>query len=177
MAIKFQIGGPAIPEMAKWNNKELSNIRSIAVSFVTENIITMGEDAHKGLEILLQQICFNMIDRADYRTKAAEMVLTIMSKLPMGLYYSVIMWIFRLSMMEGVHHRIIGLEMLSKLIYLKPGTVEKSKFNDTLGQNTHADSHLGMSQSVDQNRSDTITNRTDTLQNTDLTASTTNGNK
>lgn len=137
----------------------------------------MGENAHLGLKILLQQICFNMIDRADYRTKATEMVLLLMGKLPMTLYYSIIMWIFRLSMMEGAHHRVIGLELLSKLIYLKQGSVEPSKMNET--QNTHGESQLGISHSV-QNQSDTIPNRTDTLGNrtdaTEVTTNATNGN-
>ena len=166
--------------MAKWNNKELTNIRNIAVSFVTDNIIAMGEDAHLGLKILLQQICFNMIDRADYRTKATEMVLQIMSKLPMNLYYTIITWIFRLAMMEGAHHRVIGLELLSKLIYLKPGTNEMTKLNET--QNTHSDSQFGISQSIQnpsdttQNRTDTLGNRTDALQTTEVTTNATNGN-
>lgn len=109
----------------------MTNIRNIAISFITENIISLGNDSHLGLKILIQQLCFNMIDRADYRSKATDMVLAILCKLPTELYYVLMKWIFRMSMMEGAHHRVISLELLSKLIFMKPGTDDVSKLTES----------------------------------------------
>lgn len=136
----FQVGGLANPEINKFSQKELTNIRNIAVSFIIENIIPLGEDSQFGLKILIQQLCYNMIDRADYRSKATDMVLTILCKLPTDLYYALMKWIFRMSMMEGAHHRVISLELLSKLIFMKPESDETSKLTDS--QYQHLDSQL-----------------------------------
>lgn len=130
----------------------MTNIRSIAVSFITENIIPIGDDASLGLKILVQQLCYNMIDRADYRSKATDMVLTILCKLPTELYYSLIKWIFRMSMMEGAHHRVISLELLSKLIFMKPGSNEVTKLTDSQFQ--HIESQLQCSENISAGRSE-----------------------
>ncbi|KAK6627283.1 hypothetical protein RUM44_009760 [Polyplax serrata] len=146
------VGGLSNPEFNKFTQKELTNIRSIAVSFITENIIPIGDDASLGLKILVQQLCYNMIDRADYRSKATDMVLTILCKLPTELYYSLIKWIFRMSMMEGAHHRVISLELLSKLIFMKPGSNEVTKLTDSQFQ--HIESQLQCSENISAGRSE-----------------------
>lgn len=116
------------------------------MSFITENLIPLGEDAHLGLKVMVQQFCYNMIDRADYRSKATDMIVTILSKLPFNLYYNLIKWIFRMSMTDGAHHRVIGLELLSKLIFMKPGSDELSKLTESQFQ--AIDSQLQSCESV-----------------------------
>jgi len=78
----FQIGGPSLPEISSWSNREQGVVRNLCLWFIKTQIQPLGESVVVPLKILIQQLCRQMTERADYRAKATDVVVSLISILP-----------------------------------------------------------------------------------------------
>ncbi|XP_055997299.1 condensin-2 complex subunit D3-like isoform X2 [Ostrea edulis] len=65
---------------------------------------------------LLQHLCTKVTDRAEYRTKCAQTVVSVLQEMPSEPYGKMVEWFFRLSKHAKMSNRAFALEIVSLLL-------------------------------------------------------------
>uniref|UniRef100_A0A6Q2WXM1 Condensin complex subunit 1 C-terminal domain-containing protein n=1 Tax=Esox lucius TaxID=8010 RepID=A0A6Q2WXM1_ESOLU len=76
----------------------------------------LKEPALPVLRILLQHICFRMVDKTDYRMHGAQAVARLLTKMPCAGYASFIKWLFDYSRHAKVTYRMFALDIAMVLL-------------------------------------------------------------
>ncbi|KAK6317290.1 hypothetical protein J4Q44_G00126900 [Coregonus suidteri] len=87
-----------------------------AIGFVSHVVDELKEPALPFLRILLQHICFRMVDKTDYRTHGAQAVAKLLTKMPCADYMSFIKWLFDYSRQSKVAYRMFALDVAMALL-------------------------------------------------------------
>ncbi|KAK8371964.1 hypothetical protein O3P69_011983 [Scylla paramamosain] len=104
------------------SGRSLNVIREHSQIFVKYILMQVKEEAYDGVYILIQHLCLQVPDKAEFRQKAAQSVVEILRFLPTHLYVRLIKWFFKFSHNEKAGHRLFMLEVISKML----GEVERS---------------------------------------------------
>lgn len=93
------------------SGRALGVIRDHSQIFVKYLLMQVKEDAYEGVYILIQHLCLQVPDKADFRQKTAQSVVEILRFLPTNLYGRLIKWFFKFSHNEKAGHRLFMLEV------------------------------------------------------------------
>ncbi|KAG9351510.1 hypothetical protein JZ751_022761 [Albula glossodonta] len=100
--------------------------REQAIRFVSHIVDEMKETAMPILRILLQHICVQMVDKAEYRTHGAQAVAKLLAKMPCSEYASFIQWLYSYSTHSKVVYRMFALDIAMALVEQPEREVEAS---------------------------------------------------
>ncbi|XP_066059756.1 condensin-2 complex subunit D3 isoform X3 [Chamaea fasciata] len=95
----------------------VTSARSQAVKFISSLVDELKEAVYPVLRILLQHICTKVPDKADYRTYAAQALVTLLDKLPCAEFAEFIAWLYKYSLTK-VSHRVFALDVALALLEL-----------------------------------------------------------
>ncbi|XP_038017371.1 condensin-2 complex subunit D3 isoform X3 [Motacilla alba alba] len=91
--------------------------RNQAVKFISSLVDELKEAVYPVLRILLQHICTKVPDKADYRTYAAQALVTLLDKLPCAEFAEFIAWLYKYSLTK-VCYRVFALDVALALLEL-----------------------------------------------------------
>ncbi|NXS19173.1 CNDD3 protein, partial [Mystacornis crossleyi] len=95
----------------------VTSARNQAMKFISYLLDELKEAIYPTLRILLQHICAQVPDKADYRTYAAQALATLLDKLPCAEFASFIAWLYKFSLYE-VPSRVFALDAALALLEL-----------------------------------------------------------
>ncbi|XP_039420704.1 condensin-2 complex subunit D3 isoform X1 [Corvus cornix cornix] len=95
----------------------VTSARNLAIKFISSLVDELKEAIYPTLRILLQHICAQVPDKADYRTCAAQALATLLDKLPCAEFASFIAWLYKFSLYE-VPSRVFALDAALALLEL-----------------------------------------------------------
>uniref|UniRef100_A0A8C5JEV7 Condensin-2 complex subunit D3 n=1 Tax=Junco hyemalis TaxID=40217 RepID=A0A8C5JEV7_JUNHY len=95
----------------------VTSARNQAVKFISSLVEELKEAVYPVLRILLQHICTKVPDKADYRTYAAQALVTLLDKLPCAEFAEFIAWLYKYSL-NKVSYRVFALDVALALLEL-----------------------------------------------------------
>ncbi|NXR31438.1 CNDD3 protein, partial [Zosterops hypoxanthus] len=95
----------------------VTSARNQAVKFISSLVDELKEAVYPVLRILLQHICTKVPDKADYRTYAAQALVTLLDKLPCAEFAEFIAWLYKYSLTK-VSYRVFALDVALALLEL-----------------------------------------------------------
>ncbi|NXK88772.1 CNDD3 protein, partial [Formicarius rufipectus] len=95
----------------------VTSARNQAVKFISSLVDELKETVFPVLQILLQHICIKVPDKADYRTHAAQALVTLLNKLPCVEFAEFISWLYKYSL-NKVSYRVFALDVALALLDL-----------------------------------------------------------
>nr|XP_030146630.3 condensin-2 complex subunit D3 isoform X1 [Taeniopygia guttata] len=95
----------------------VTSARNQAVKFISSLVDELKEAVYPVLRILLQHICAKVPDKADYRTYAAQALVTLLDKLPCAEFADFIAWLYKYSLTK-VSCRVFALDVALALLEL-----------------------------------------------------------
>ncbi|KAL4597439.1 condensin-2 complex subunit D3, partial [Arapaima gigas] len=87
-----------------------------AIQFVSHIVDELKETVLPTLRILIQHICAQTVDKAEYRSSGAQAVVQLLSKMPCAEYASFIKWLYGFSLQSKVAYRMFALDVVMALI-------------------------------------------------------------
>ncbi|KAL6077786.1 hypothetical protein STEG23_026012, partial [Scotinomys teguina] len=100
------------------------NCRNQAVQFISSLVDELQEGVFPVLGTLLQHICAKVVDKAEYRTYAAQSLVQLLSKLPSEEYATFIAWLHKYSRSSKIPHRVFTLDVTLALLELPEREVD-----------------------------------------------------
>ncbi|NWZ37222.1 CNDD3 protein, partial [Brachypodius atriceps] len=95
----------------------VTSTRNQAVKFISSLVDELKEAVYPVLRILLQHICTKVPDKADYRTYAAQALVTLLDKLPCAEFAEFIAWLYKYSLTK-ISYRVFALDVALALLEL-----------------------------------------------------------
>ncbi|KAF2974054.1 hypothetical protein EK904_013078 [Melospiza melodia maxima] len=95
----------------------VTSARNQAVKFISSLVEELKEAVYPVLRILLQHICTKVPDKGDYRTYAAQALVTLLDKLPCAEFAEFIAWLYKYSLTK-VSYRVFALDVALALLEL-----------------------------------------------------------
>ncbi|NXM68985.1 CNDD3 protein, partial [Serilophus lunatus] len=93
----------------------VTSARNQAIKFISSLVDDLKEVAFPVLRILLQHICTKVPDKADYRTSAAQALVTLLNKLPCVEFAEFISWLYKYSL-NKISYRVFALDVALALL-------------------------------------------------------------
>ncbi|NXG22212.1 CNDD3 protein, partial [Grallaria varia] len=93
----------------------VTSARNQAIKFISSLVDELKEVVFPVLRILLQHMCVKVPDKADYRTYAAQAVVTLMNKFPCVEFASFISWLYKFSL-NDTSYRVFALDVAFALL-------------------------------------------------------------
>ncbi|XP_030899312.1 condensin-2 complex subunit D3 isoform X2 [Melopsittacus undulatus] len=100
--------------------------RNQAIKFISSVVDELKEVAFPVLRILLQHICTKVPDKADYRTYAAQALVTLLSKFPNVEFANFIAWLYKYSHNAKIAYRVFALDVALALLDVPERKVDTS---------------------------------------------------
>ncbi|XP_054032142.1 condensin-2 complex subunit D3 [Dryobates pubescens] len=100
--------------------------RNQAIKFISSVVDELKEAVFPVLRIFLQYICTKVPDKADYRTYAAQALVTLLTKFPSAEFADFISWLHKYSRHTKVAYRVFALDVVLALLEVPERTVESS---------------------------------------------------
>ncbi|NXM31856.1 CNDD3 protein, partial [Oxyruncus cristatus] len=94
----------------------VTSVRNRAVKFISFLVDELKEAVFPLLRTLLQHICVKVPDKADYRTYAAQAVVTLLNKLPCVEFAEFISWLHKFSLLNKTSYRVFALDVALALL-------------------------------------------------------------
>ncbi|RLV98116.1 hypothetical protein DV515_00011072, partial [Chloebia gouldiae] len=107
----------------------VTSARNQAVKFISSLVDELKEAVYPVLRILLQHICTKVPDKADYRTYAAQALVTLLDKLPCAEFAEFIAWLYKYSLTK-VSCRVFALDVALALLELPERSPSSSLSQD-----------------------------------------------
>ncbi|XP_051012759.1 condensin-2 complex subunit D3 [Acomys russatus] len=104
------------------------NCRNQAVQFISSLVDELRETVFPVLGTLLQHICAQVVDKAEYRTYAAQSLVQLLSRLPSVEYASFLAWLYKYSRSCKIPHRVFTLDVALALLELPEREVDDTVF-------------------------------------------------
>ncbi|NXD23756.1 CNDD3 protein, partial [Spelaeornis formosus] len=95
----------------------VTSARNQAVKFISSLVDELKEAVYPVLRVLLQHICTKVPDKADYRSSAAQALVTLLDKLPCAEFAEFIAWLYKYSLTK-VSYRVFALDVALALLDL-----------------------------------------------------------
>ena len=106
---------------------QVINCRNQAVQFVSSLVDELQASVYPVLGTLLQHICAKVVDKAEYRTYAAQSLVQLLTKLPSEEYATFIAWLYKYSRSSKIPHRVFTLDVALALL-----TLPERELDDTV---------------------------------------------
>ncbi|XP_008945131.1 PREDICTED: condensin-2 complex subunit D3, partial [Merops nubicus] len=90
--------------------------RNQAIKFISSLVDELKEVVFPVLRILLQHICTQVPDKAEYRTYAAQALVTLLNKLPCTEFADFITWLYKYSRNTKIAYRVFALDVVLGLL-------------------------------------------------------------
>ncbi|KAM9216984.1 condensin-2 complex subunit D3 [Leptosomus discolor] len=90
--------------------------RNQAIKFISSLVDELKEAVFPILRILLQHICTKVPDKADYRTHAAQALVTLLNQLPCVEFADFIAWLYKYSRNTKIAYRVFALDVALALL-------------------------------------------------------------
>ncbi|KFQ52528.1 Condensin-2 complex subunit D3, partial [Nestor notabilis] len=100
--------------------------RNQAIKFISSVVDELKEVVFPVLRILLQHICTKVPDKADYRTYAAQALVTLLNKFPSVEFADFIAWLYKYSHNTKVAYRVFALDVALALLEIPERDVDTS---------------------------------------------------
>ncbi|NWS44292.1 CNDD3 protein, partial [Probosciger aterrimus] len=100
--------------------------RNQAIKFISSVVDELKEVVFPVLRILLQHICTKVPDKADYRTYAAQALVTLLNKLPSVEFADFIAWLYKYSRNTKIAYRVFALDVALALLDVPERNVDTS---------------------------------------------------
>ncbi|KAJ7417008.1 Condensin-2 complex subunit D3 [Willisornis vidua] len=94
----------------------VTSARNQAIKFISSLVDELKEAVFPVLRILLQHICIKVPDKADYRTYAAQALVTLLNKLPCVEFAEFISWLYKYSLNKISSYRVFALDVALALL-------------------------------------------------------------
>ncbi|KFP92058.1 Condensin-2 complex subunit D3, partial [Apaloderma vittatum] len=94
----------------------VTTARNQALKFISSVVDELKEVVFPVLRILLQHICIKVPDKADYRTYAAQALVTLLNKLPCVQFADFIAWLYKYSRNTKIAYRVFALDVALALL-------------------------------------------------------------
>ncbi|NWV59704.1 CNDD3 protein, partial [Malurus elegans] len=95
----------------------VTSAKNLAVKFISSLVDELKEAVFPLLRIFLQHICDKVPDKAEYRTNAAQALVTLLDKFPSKEFASFIAWLYKFSLGK-VSCRVVALDAALALLEL-----------------------------------------------------------
>ncbi|XP_056136718.1 condensin-2 complex subunit D3 [Lampris incognitus] len=112
MMSKNRVGRPSLLPLSH----SVLQARDHALHFVCHVVEELKETAMPFLHILVQHICFQMVEKNEYRTHGAQAVGMLMSLMPSVDYVSLVKWLFNYSKHSKVVYRLFAVDVVMILL-------------------------------------------------------------
>uniref|UniRef100_A0A8C3MPU2 Condensin-2 complex subunit D3 n=1 Tax=Geospiza parvula TaxID=87175 RepID=A0A8C3MPU2_GEOPR len=112
---------PITSAVTSARNQAVKFIRNVLdfSSVINHSLVDeLKEAVYPVLRILLQHICTKVPDKADYRTYAAQALVTLLDKLPCAEFAEFIAWLYKYSLTKHVSYRVFALDVALALLEL-----------------------------------------------------------
>ncbi|NWS81906.1 CNDD3 protein, partial [Toxostoma redivivum] len=96
----------------------VTSARDQAVKFISFLVDELKEAIYPVLRILLQHICAKVPDKAEYRSSAAQALVTLLHKFPCAEFADFIAWLYKFSLNLQVSYRVFALDVALALLEL-----------------------------------------------------------
>ncbi|KAM7030154.1 condensin-2 complex subunit D3 [Acridotheres tristis] len=96
----------------------VTSARDQAVKFISFLVDELKEAIYPVLRILLQHICAKVPDKAEYRSSAAQALVTLLDKFPCAEFADFIAWLYKFSLSLQVSYRVFALDVALALLEL-----------------------------------------------------------
>ncbi|XP_074532674.1 condensin-2 complex subunit D3 isoform X2 [Halichoeres trimaculatus] len=90
--------------------------RNQAISFVCHLVEELKELAQPFLQILLQHICYQMVEKSEFRSHGAQAVGMLTSQMASKDYACFVKWLFNLSRHSKMVHRLFSVDVVMTLL-------------------------------------------------------------
>uniref|UniRef100_A0A8C8AE30 Condensin-2 complex subunit D3 n=1 Tax=Otus sunia TaxID=257818 RepID=A0A8C8AE30_9STRI len=100
--------------------------RNQAIKFISSVVDELKEVVFPVLRILLQHICAKVPDKADYRTYAAQALVTLLNKLPCVEFADFIAWLYKYSHNSKIAYRVFALDVALALLDVPERNLDSS---------------------------------------------------
>ncbi|NXW65975.1 CNDD3 protein, partial [Eurystomus gularis] len=100
--------------------------RNQALKFISSLVDELKEVAFPILRILLQHICTKVPDKAEYRTHAAQALVTLLKKLPSLEFADFITWLYKYSRNTKISYRVFALDVALALLDVPERNLDSS---------------------------------------------------
>ncbi|NWW35712.1 CNDD3 protein, partial [Panurus biarmicus] len=114
----------------------VTSTRNQAVKFISSLVDELKEAVYPVLRILLQHICTKVPDKTDYRSHAAQALVTLLDKLPCAEFAEFIAWFYKYSLTK-VSYRVFALDVALALLELPERSPDSSLSLDRQSLLTH----------------------------------------
>ncbi|KAJ7413416.1 Condensin-2 complex subunit D3 [Pitangus sulphuratus] len=94
----------------------VTSARNRAVKFISSLVDELKEAVFRLLRTLLQHICVKVPDKADYRTYAAQALVTLLNKLPRVEFAEFVAWLYKFSLLSKTSYRVFALDVALALL-------------------------------------------------------------
>ncbi|NXC84412.1 CNDD3 protein, partial [Cercotrichas coryphoeus] len=108
----------------------VTSARDQAVKFISSLADELKEAIYPVLRILLQHICAKVPDKAEYRSSAAQALVTLLDKLPCAEFADFIAWLYKFSLNLQVSYRVFALDVALALLELPERSPDTSLSQD-----------------------------------------------
>ncbi|NXQ33100.1 CNDD3 protein, partial [Alaudala cheleensis] len=96
----------------------VTSARNQAVLFISSLVDELKEAVYPALRILLQHICAKVPDKVQYRSHAAQALLTLLDKFPCAQFAEFMAWLYKYSLNKLVSYRLFALDVALALLEL-----------------------------------------------------------
>ncbi|KAM4603913.1 condensin-2 complex subunit D3 [Polymixia lowei] len=100
--------------------------RDQALHFVCHMVDELKDTALPFLQILLQHICFEMVEKSEYRSQGSQAVGMLLSRMPCADYAAFIRWLFDYSRHSKMVYRLFSVDVVMVLLEQAERTPEDS---------------------------------------------------
>ncbi|NXI45084.1 CNDD3 protein, partial [Galbula dea] len=100
--------------------------RNQAIKFISSVVDELKEVGFPVLRILLQHICTKVPDKAEYRTYAAQALVTLLNQLPSAEFADFIAWLYKYSCNTKIAYRVFALDVALALLEAPERNLDRS---------------------------------------------------
>ncbi|NXS51428.1 CNDD3 protein, partial [Brachypteracias leptosomus] len=123
--LMLESGGSSRPSVLAVTSVVLS-ARNQAIKFISSLVDELKEVAFPILRILLQHICTKVPDKAEYRTYAAQALVTLLDKFPSSEFADFITWLYKYSRNTKISYRVFALDVALALLDVPERNLDSS---------------------------------------------------
>ncbi|NXA03856.1 CNDD3 protein, partial [Sapayoa aenigma] len=104
----------------------VTSARNQAIKFISSLLDELKEVVLPVLQLLLQHICVKVPDKADYRTYAAQALVTLLNNLPSVEFAEFMSWLYKYSLNKLTSYRVFALDVALALLDIPERNLDSS---------------------------------------------------
>ncbi|KAG7313918.1 hypothetical protein KOW79_022414 [Hemibagrus wyckioides] len=118
-------------------SQAVCNARDQAILFISHLVDEQTEATLPLLKILIQHICHQMVEKAEYRTSGAQAIGKLVTKMPCENYATFVKWLYNYSLNIRVAFRMFALDVAMVLLAQEEREADETLEADLAGYLSH----------------------------------------